>query len=190
MPEANWRPSFRLKERRRRGEELRSSSPLTYWPWRAWSTECEARSKKTKGQKKKKPASQLYFVSEIVLLSNRIRESILVWHRTLWHNGQFELQTVLTCLTRSFEVVCTGTTGFSNSEIGFRPRQKRSSFCSSFLPTESTVLENHLCMLCLHYCDYLHVIWTTCTKIYQKRVQKSCFKKNLCTKLNVRKYCS
>ena len=93
MPEANWRPSFRLKERRRRGEELRSSSPLTYWPWRAWSTECEARSKKTKGQKKKKPASQLYFVSEIVLLSNRIRESILVWHRTLWHNGQFELQT-------------------------------------------------------------------------------------------------
>ena len=65
---------------------------------------------------------------------------------------------LLTCLTRSFEVVCTGTTGFSNSEIGFRPRQKRSSFCSSFLPTESTVLENHLCMLCLHYCDYLHVI--------------------------------
>ena len=34
-----------------------------------------------------------FFVSKIVLLSNRIRESILVWHRTLWHNGQFELQT-------------------------------------------------------------------------------------------------
>ena len=110
----------------------------------------------------------LFRVENCTTISNRIRESILVWHRTLWHNGQFELQTVLTCLTRSFEVVCTGTTGFSNSEIGFRPRQKRSSFCSSFLPTESTVLENHLCIT---YC-FACIIVIICTW-FEQRVRKS-----------------
>ena len=88
VPEANWRPSFRLREKRR--------VVSSYVGVMTRMKQSKGGARRPKAKKKKKNGS-LHPNSSFSCQKigyNRIRESIVAKHRTLsmpvWHNGQFK----------------------------------------------------------------------------------------------------